>query len=275
MSRRERGLWFRFSVKGHKGRRVLELSSDAARWTWVSILCEAKVLEDQGVFHNLRHLRGVLPGRPLKHFRELLEVGLLVEREDGAIEVDLWEAWQSRPTGTGAERQRRYRDRQRELERARESELAGLRSQISELSARVGPSRDPSPNASDVTRRVTGLKTRDLNPKSRGCGNVDNSPGETGDPDSRGSSADDPQDRTGDDPRRGSASGPGSASWGAEFEEEEEVEISPEFLEGSPTQVEELILETSASLSADRDPEGRGQWIGENSQSGPRADSRA
>ncbi len=118
--------WLRADALSPRHPKIIGLPSDAVRWTWFLVLCEAKIASPQGSFHDKHHLRGCLPGRPAAHIEALLHAELLDLHEDGSITVHDWEDWQSGcPSDpTSAERQRRHRQR---VTAARNGDVTALR----------------------------------------------------------------------------------------------------------------------------------------------------
>ncbi len=108
--------WFR--VDSHVGRnaKILGLSSDKVRWTWLLVMAEGKLQLDQGRWASMAHLKACLSGRPPAHLDEIAHKGFLDIHPDGSVSVHDWGEWQSRcPSDpTTGERSKRYRNAHRD-----------------------------------------------------------------------------------------------------------------------------------------------------------------
>lgn len=108
--------WARIDAFAPKNHKIIELSSDAVRWTWVVMLCDGKLQKPQGQWVSLKHLAGAT-GRPVAHLKELIAARLIDEDPNtGALTAHNWDLWQSasHDDPTKQERQRRYREARRE-----------------------------------------------------------------------------------------------------------------------------------------------------------------
>lgn len=112
------GPWLRLGAGAPRHRKIAELGSDRRRWAWVEMLCEAKLQMPQGEWRNFPHLRSCLKGRTRPSLKLLFKRGLLEWQGPDRICVHNWDKWQTEPDASHAARQKLYRDRKRERERA-------------------------------------------------------------------------------------------------------------------------------------------------------------
>jgi len=103
--------WIRLDALCPRHRKLASLKSDSVRWTWIMALCEAKLQSPQGEWTSYQHFRACLCGKPSRQLLDLFEVSLIDYQNDARVAVHNWERWQSEPPRSGAERQRRYRER--------------------------------------------------------------------------------------------------------------------------------------------------------------------
>lgn len=87
--------------------KLTALPSDAARWSWLVIVCAAKRQRKPGRFADAKHLREVV-GRHARHLPAYLAVGLIEPAADGSLAIHDWAEYQRDPTA--AARQARHRD---------------------------------------------------------------------------------------------------------------------------------------------------------------------
>lgn len=83
------------------------LPSDAARWSWLVIVCAAKRQRKPGRFADAKHLREVV-GRHARHLPAFIGAGLIEATAEGLVIHD-WAEYQRDPTN--ADRQQRHRDK--------------------------------------------------------------------------------------------------------------------------------------------------------------------
>lgn len=102
--------WAKFDVGMVRDAKVATLSSDGVRWAFVAVLLAAKEADRPGYFESIAHLRAVVSPTVADSIQELVDSGLLAVDPEGTIHVAKWKKYQIDPTG--AERVKRYRDRQ-------------------------------------------------------------------------------------------------------------------------------------------------------------------
>lgn len=102
--------WAKFDVGMVRDAKVATLSSDGVRWAFVAVLLAAKEADRPGYFESVAHLRAVVSPTVADSIQELCDSGLLAVDPEGTIHVAKWKKYQIDPTG--AERVKRYRDRQ-------------------------------------------------------------------------------------------------------------------------------------------------------------------
>ena len=100
--------WFQIKADAHRHPKIVALPSDAARWAFIVTLAEGKAVA--GRWANEKHYRACV-GPVAKHLPDLVKAGL-VERDGEAVVIHDWNDYQ-RNDVTAAERQRRYRDKNR------------------------------------------------------------------------------------------------------------------------------------------------------------------
>lgn len=105
------GSWFRVDALLARHPKVIDLSSDLVRWTYVCVLGEGKVVQ-RGRWKNMRHLVACVH-RPIGHLEELSRVGLLDVLDTGEVAIHGWDEWQSicPADPTTKDRSKRYRER--------------------------------------------------------------------------------------------------------------------------------------------------------------------
>lgn len=85
--------WIRLYASILRNPKVASLSSDAARWAYVSALVLAFGEDVRGEWLDRSYLEKGL-GDLAVHIDEMLDLTLLVEEEDGTIAVPQWSHWQ-------------------------------------------------------------------------------------------------------------------------------------------------------------------------------------
>ena len=85
--------WIRLYVSILRNPKVAALSSDAARWAYVSTLVLAFGEDVRGEWLDRSYLERGL-GHLAEYIDEMLDLTLLVEEEDGTIAVPQWAHWQ-------------------------------------------------------------------------------------------------------------------------------------------------------------------------------------
>ena len=103
--------YFRVDVNVSRNEKIIGLSDDKVRWTYMLLLAEGKLQPRQGSWKSMKHLAGCVPSRPEKHLRELAAAHLLEVLDDGTVTVHDWDDWQSAfpSDSTASQRQRRHR----------------------------------------------------------------------------------------------------------------------------------------------------------------------
>lgn len=92
----------------------VRLPNDAARWSWVVVLCKGKLQSPQGRWGSVSHVVAN-SARPKAHIEAMIAAGLLDVAADGSVSVHGWEEWQSNGPDdpTAKLRMKRYRERRK------------------------------------------------------------------------------------------------------------------------------------------------------------------
>lgn len=154
---REHKPWWRTDADAHKSDKLVRLPTDAARWAWFTMGCEAKVQRHMGVFADRAYLRFLL-GTYARHLPELERKELVHEwptdcadctadyrsmAVDGSMVVHNYRRKQVDPTN--AVRQARFRERHGESHGDGDGESNGDQTPISRA---LSPSPSWSPSDS-------------------------------------------------------------------------------------------------------------------------------
>jgi len=111
--------WIRISSRMHEHPDIVGLRSDTTRWAWLVVLLAAKNQPEPGSFRSEEQLRNAVGWRLARSLPALFRAGLLerepMDESTTRVNVHSWSRWQSTSgiDRTNAERQRRYRERER------------------------------------------------------------------------------------------------------------------------------------------------------------------
>lgn len=85
--------WITVDTGLGKHPKMAALPSDAARWGWIRVLCEAKEQRKPGTFASANHFRFVL-ARHGRFLPDYIKTGLIDKDDDGTLQVHDWKRHQ-------------------------------------------------------------------------------------------------------------------------------------------------------------------------------------